>query len=150
MPKRTKNIIGRYDFADFPNFNLENVPVKIDSGAYTSTIHCKSINLNNEGDLEVIFLDKKHSSFTGEKHVFKLFETRKVRSSSGESQKRFTIKGNITLFGKTYKTSFTLSSRSKMKYPVLIGRRLLNKRFLIDTSLLNMSLKQKKTNLETN
>jgi hypothetical protein len=107
------------------------------------------IALNDEGELEVIFLDKKHSAFTGEKHFFRDFETRKIRSSSGESQRRYTIKGNITLFGKTYKTSFTLSSRSKMKYPVLLGRRLLNKRFLIDTSLTNTSYKNKYNKVET-
>lgn len=143
MPKRTKNIIGRDDHADFPAFALQNVPVKIDSGAYTSTIHCQLISLNESGELEVIFLDKKHAAYTGEKHIFPNFETRKIRSSSGESQRRFTIKGNITLFGRTYKTSFTLSSRTKMKYPVLLGRRLLNKRFLIDTSLSNASYNQK-------
>jgi hypothetical protein len=143
MPKLTKNIIGRDDYADFPAFALENVPVKIDSGAYTSTIHCERITLNEEGELEVVFLDKKHRSYTGEKHIFSKFEMRKVRSSSGNSQRRYTIKGSITLFGKTYKTSFTLSTRTKMKYPVLLGRRLLNKRFLIDTSLSNTSYNSK-------
>ncbi len=143
MNKRSKNIIGRDDHADFPAFNLENVPVKIDSGAYTCTIHCKSIQLNENDELEVVFLDKKYASYTGEKRIFTLFETRKVRSSSGELQRRYTVKGTIRLFGKSYKTTFTLSSRTKMRYPVLLGRRLLNKRFLIDTSLSDVSFKLK-------
>jgi hypothetical protein len=34
-----------------------------------------------------------------------------------------------------------LSRRTKMRYPVLLGRKLLNKRFLIDTSLADQSWK---------
>lgn len=132
---KNKKIIGRDSYADFPGFGLAKVPVKVDSGAYTSTIHCSKIKLLEENKLEVVFLDKKSAAFTGEKVVFDEFETRKIRSSSGESQKRFTVKGTITLQGKTYKTRFTLSKRDKMKYPVLLGRRLLNKRFLIDPSI---------------
>jgi hypothetical protein len=146
MAKRSKNIIGRDDHADFPTFNLENVPVKIDSGAYTCTIHCQSIRIKDNDELEVIFLDKNYPAYTGEKITFASYETRKVRSSSGELQKRYTIKGSIRLFGRVYKTSFTLSSRTKMRYPVLLGRRLLNKRFLIDTSLSGVSFKQKMNN----
>ena len=132
---KDKKIIGRDSYADFPAFGLENVPVKVDSGAYTSTIHCASIELNKDNVLEVVFLDKKSAAYTGEKLTFESFETRKIRSSSGQAQIRYTVKGTITLKGKTYKTLFTLSKRDKMKYPVLLGRRLLNKRFLIDPSL---------------
>jgi hypothetical protein len=136
--KKDKNIIGRTDIADFPKFGLNSVPVKIDSGAYTSTIHCCSIR-QLEGSIEVIFMDKVRSSFTGERIVFSDYSVKKVRSSSGQSQLRYKVKGDIVLFGKKYNTEFTLSMRSKMRYPVLLGRKLLSKRFLIDTALKNQS-----------
>jgi hypothetical protein len=137
-PVKNKFIIGRTDIADFPKFGLSNVPVKIDSGAYTSTIHCCSITETNNV-LEVVFLDKSKASYTGEVIHFREFSVKKVRSSSGQSQMRYIVKGNIELFGKKYNTEFTLSMRSKMRYPVLLGRKLLNKRFLIDTSISNQS-----------
>ena len=145
--KREKHIIGKDDIADFPSFNLNGVRVKVDSGAYTSTIHCKSVKLNNE-QLEVVFLGKKEPGYTGEKQIFNVFSVKKVRSSSGQLQERYTIKGNIVLFGKKYNTEFTLSSRTKMRYPVLLGRKLLNKRFLIDTSLSNQSWEHKNKQAE--
>lgn len=145
-PLKNKHIIGRSDIADFPKFGLVNVPVKIDSGAYTSTIHCCLITEKNK-HLEVVFLDKSKSSYTGEVVVFNEYAVKKVRSSTGQSQMRYIVKGNIELFGKKYNTEFTLSMRSKMRYPVLLGRKLLNKRFLIDTSISNQSytLKRKIT-----
>jgi len=136
--KKQQLIIGRKDRADLPRFGLAGVQVKIDSGAYTSTIHCTKVE-EADGRLEVVFLDKKDESFTGEKVVFEEFTVKKVRSSSGQSQFRYKVKGNIMLFGKKYNTEFTLSRRTKMRYPVLLGRKLLNKRFLIDTSLADQS-----------
>lgn len=134
MTKKTKPIIGRDDIIDFPLFELINVPIKIDSGAYTSTIHCSKIEVKS-GVLNVVFLSKKHEAYTGKTYTFTDFDIKKVKSSNGEVQDRFTVKGDLLIFGKKIKSEFTLSKRSNMKYPVLIGRKVLNKRFLIDTSL---------------
>lgn len=141
-------VIGRKDKADLPDFKIENVLVKVDSGAYSSSIDCESVNLitiNEEECLEVVFLNKNRSEYTGEKFIFKKFKCKRVKSSSGHTQNRFFISGNIVLFGKAYSTVFSLSNRSKMKTPLLIGRKLINKNFLIDTSKVNFSynLKEK-------
>ena len=37
-------------------------------------------------------------------------------------------------FGKKYKTVISLTDRSDMKYPMLIGRKFLSERFLVDVS----------------
>jgi len=54
-------IIGRKDRADFPMFDMFNVPVKIDSGAYTSSIHCSSVCEIKKNENESFF----GSSFFG-------------------------------------------------------------------------------------
>ena len=36
--------IGRIDRADFPELKLRNLHLKVDTGAFTSTIHCHEIN----------------------------------------------------------------------------------------------------------
>lgn len=145
LNKKSKKIIGKSDIADFPIFKLEGIKVKIDSGAYTSTIHCSLIEETKEG-LHVIFLDKKEKGYTGESIYFKEYQHKTVRSSNGEMQERYVVKGNIMLFGKKYKTEFTLSKRNLMRYPVLLGRKLLSNRFMIDTTLSNCSFNYKKEN----
>ena len=76
---------------------------------------------------------------TDELFLFKDFKCKKVKSSTGHSQVRYIIPGRIVLFGKEYLTVFSLSKRSAMKTPVLIGRKLLNKNFIIDTRKVNLS-----------
>lgn len=142
---KNKHTIGRDDIADFPSFGLSGVPVKTDSGAYTSTIHCSRIEEDTDG-LTVVFLDKKEKGYSGEAILFKKYERKKVRSSSGEQQERYIIHGTIELFGKKYNTEFTLSSRNLMRYPVLLGRKLLSGKFIIDTSLSNLSYELKNKN----
>ena len=60
-------IIGRKDRADFPMFEMFNVHVKIDSGAYSSSRHCSSVSeikMNeNESILVVVFLDESYAGF---------------------------------------------------------------------------------------
>lgn len=142
MAIKNKKIIGKTDIADLPSFHLHNVKVKVDSGAYTSTIHCSKITLTPEG-LAVVFLDETEGGYTGNEVLFKEFRQRKVRSSNGTLEERFSIKGDILLFGEKYLTEFTLSKRNLMRYPILLGRKLLSNQFLIDTAKINLSYKQK-------
>ena len=66
-----------------------------------------------------------------------------VRSSNGIIQKRYQVQSNIKLFGKTYKISLSLSDRQEMRFPVLIGRKFLTKKFIVDTEKIDVSYNQK-------
>lgn len=143
---RQKLLIGRKDKADFPEFKLENLEVKIDSGAYTSSIHCHLIEEQIKNGVSVIcfqLLDPRHPGFHGKKFESSRFKTKRVKSSNGQKEERYIIKTEIILFGKTYSVELSLAERGSMKTPVLLGRKLLNKNFLIDTSRKNLSYKQK-------
>lgn len=140
--KIEKRIIGRKDIVSFPAFGLIDVPVKIDSGAYSSSMHCSLIELKETQTgsvLEVIFLDPKTIGYTGEKMTFNVYHRKLVKSSIGVAQERFFIKGTILLFGESIETLFSLTQRTGLRNPVLLGRRLLNKRFLIDSSKTNLA-----------
>ena len=134
----SKKIIGRIDKAEFPKLNLEEIAIKIDTGAYTSSIHCEDIYEEN-GELHCKFLDKEHPNYNHKSFIFKEYNTIKVRSSNGIAQKRYEIKSTIKIFGKTYKISLSLSDRKEMKYPVLIGRKFLNNKFIVDPQLKDLS-----------
>lgn len=141
---KTKIIIGRSDKVDLPDLNIENGQAKIDTGAYTSALHCKKIQLQDG------LLSFSIPIYSSVKTIVKKFETRefyqkKVRSSNGEFQFRFVIKTHIVIFKKKYLAEFSLSDRSQMKNPILIGRKLLKKRFIVDVSLENLSFDSKKS-----
>lgn len=135
-----KKTIGRRDLASFPELGLTDVPIKIDTGAYTSSIHCTNFKVDN-GVLYADFFDENQPKSKPKTVSFTNFSTKKVKSSNGIVQNRFEIKSSIKLFGKVYKITLTLADRKKMKNPVLIGRKFLNKKFVVDTDFENLSYK---------
>jgi hypothetical protein len=142
MKKRSKRrlpeklVIGRTDIIDFPELGLTNVRAKVDTGAYTSAIHCYNISIM-QGNI-TFFLpahrSEKHQKFTTER-----FELKAIKNSFGQTEMRYVIKTKVILFGKAFKTEFSLADREQMRYPVLLGRKLLRNRFLVDVSLENIS-----------
>ncbi|MCX7546410.1 RimK/LysX family protein [Xanthomarina sp. F1114] len=136
-----KQVIGRVEKIDFPSLNLFNIDAKIDTGAYTSAIHCSEIIVDGE-KLKCTFYSKGHPNFSGKQVVFDSYSTTNVKSSNGFKENRFKIKSEVIFFGKTYKINLTLSTRDDMKFPVLIGRQFLSKKFLVNVDLQNVSYKK--------
>lgn len=136
-------ILGRYDRVDLPDLGLFNIHAKIDTGAYTSSLHCKNAQVV-DGKLEFILLDQEHPEFTGMRFVFENFEKRDIKNSFGEVEKRFVIVTSITIFEEVITTEFSLSNRGSLKFPVLLGRKILRNRYLIDVKRKNVSFKEKR------
>ena len=65
--------------------------------------------------------------------------------ATGAREERYEVKLKVKLGPKVFHARFTLADRSKKIYPILLGRKLLNHRFLVDsseTSLDRISLKK--------
>lgn len=69
-------------------------------------------------------------------------EIRHVKSSNGTIQERIFIKTTLKLFNQQYETELSLTDRASMKYPMLIGRKFLEERFIVDVSLTYQSTKK--------
>jgi len=147
---RVKRLIGRIDTVDLPEFGIKDIKAKIDTGAYTSAIHCSKIKTSNEDGVEYVTFHIPNSHIKGtSKKRFKTsdFKQKNIKSSSGHIETRFVIKTRIILFNKSINTEFSLTDRSKMKYPILLGRKLLSKRFIVDVTSNNLSYKSRKQKL---
>ncbi|UOQ74228.1 ATP-dependent zinc protease family protein [Hymenobacter cellulosilyticus] len=143
VPKR---VVGRRELVDFPQFDIQGVEAKVDTGAYTGAIHCSNIHVEQLPDgrqiLRVQLLDDSHPNFNGRAMYFANFGLRDIKSSNGDVQERYVIQTVIRLFNEDYVTEFSLSDRSDMRYPVLIGRLLLRRgRFVVDVARRNLSAK---------
>ncbi len=136
-------IIGRKERANFPELNLRNVKVKVDSGAYTSSIHCSSILTGENNKVSCVFLEPGEKGYTGEVCTFDVVKEVVVKSSNGTGEQRCMIRTTIELLGEEYPIYLTLTNRNDMRYPVLLGRRFLSGKFLIDVSLKSRSKKGK-------
>ena len=119
---------------------------KVDTGAYTSAIHCTDIHIETRPGqrprLVVNLLDPGHEGADGRPLAFENFALRDIRSSNGEVQERYVIRAVVQLYGEALEAEFSLSDRSDMKYPVLLGRSLLREgRFIVDVARRNLSYK---------
>ena len=143
---REKKIIGRKDIADFPDLNLKNINIKVDTGAYTSAIHCRQIEVEQvEGKniLHYTLLDPTHKQYDNKTFSTESFKEKRVKNSFGGSEKRFVIVTTIRIFKKRYKIELSLSERGEMRFPVLIGRKFLMGKFIVNPSEYDISHKQK-------
>lgn len=132
-----RKTIGRSDKVDFPEFELQYINVKIDSGAYTSAIHCCKIEKVSEDKLEVIFLDEEDPNYTGKVFLFREFIKKQVRSSNGIGEERFIIKTKIRIGKKVYDINLSLTFRGDMRFPVLLGRKFLSDNHFVVNPRLN-------------
>ena len=130
-------LIGRREFVDFPELNLYFVEAKIDTGAYTSAIHCTDIEIKTINKKTVLcfrLLDASHPESEKHVHQFDEFFQKKIKNSFGEMEERYIIKTLVKIGHKNIRTTLSLSDRENMRYPVLIGRRLLKGKFMVDVN----------------
>jgi len=143
-----KVIIGRSEELSFVDLDAQNVPAKTDTGAYRSAVHAKNIQLDPAtGELSFELLGGHPVCKSWSRTITtKQFSTAIIENSFGHRQERYEVKLKVKLGPKVFVAGFTLADRSKKIYPILLGRKLLNNRFLVDSaksSLNRVELKQK-------
>lgn len=137
-----RKVIGRRAHAKLSELNVVSVIAKIDTGAYSSTLHAEDIKVikdaNGSDILQfVIAPSEQLQTKNNENIIIKTndFFVQRVRSSNGQVQERYSIRTKISLDGIRFPATLTLSDRSEMGYPLLIGRRLLRSRFIVNVEL---------------
>jgi hypothetical protein len=133
LPKKT--IIGRAEKIYLLDFDNLEVPAKVDTGADRSSIWASSIN-EQDGNLTFTLFDKESPYYSGKILTIKKGEYRitVVSNSFGHTEERYVVRLRIRVHGRKIKSSFTLANRSTKTYPILLGRRLLQNKFLVDVS----------------
>lgn len=115
--------------------DVKGVKAKIDTGADLSSIWCGEIN-KVKNKLECVFFAPGSAYYTGKKIVFNKTEYKRsqIFNSFGTGEKRYKVKMPVVINGRRIRTTFTLADRSKKEHPVLLGRKLLAKKFLVDVA----------------
>lgn len=136
--KQTGTVLGAFEEVSFPLFGDHTVVAKIDTGAYSGALHCSFVE---EKDQRIKFRPFDIDiEITCDEFLVKY-----VKSSNGKREKRYFIETDVVIAGKQYPVLLSLSDRSEMKWPVLIGRRFLKLNgFLIDPAKDNGYVKEDK------
>lgn len=129
-----KKIVGKKELISIIDLELYDLDAKVDTGADSNALHCDHVYVDDDNFVHFTLLDEVHEAYHGRKMKMPLYKIKKVKSSNGELQIRPSIKVSVEFFGKKYKTVISLTNRADMKYPMLIGRRFLSGKFLVDVS----------------
>lgn len=138
MQENDKKItIGRVEKIDLPNLSLFNLDAKIDTGAYTSSLHCHHIEpfvRDGKDWVKFYVLDPDHPEYEEVHYESPVYKMKTVKSSNAQVEERVVIKqkSHFSRFQRTIELSLT--NRKKMKFPVLIGRKFLSGHFVVDVS----------------
>jgi len=137
-----KKIVGKKEVISIIDLELFHIDAKVDTGADSNALHCDNIDINEEDNtVSFTLLNEIHESYNGKRVTFPLHRIKKVKSSNGQLQLRPSIKVSVEFFGKRYKSIISLTNRADMKFPMLIGRRFLSGRFLVDVEAEYLSKK---------
>lgn len=124
-------IIGRAESVNLTVIKIMKVPARIDTGAKTSSIWASNIT-EDHGVLSFQLFGKESTFYTGETITTKRYKLKAIASSNGQVQQRYIIKLTVEICGIEINASFSLADRSTLVYPMLIGRKLLSGKFLVD------------------
>ena len=132
--KRDLTVVGWRELVSLPELGLTRVPAKIDTGARTSSLHGTVIEqFERDGQQYVRF-----AVDFPQQHVRQVCEAvhvdwRGITSSNGKTQRRLIIKTPIVIGGRRFRVEISLADRSDMKFPMLIGRSTLRRKFVVDS-----------------
>ena len=132
-PRRHKPLphIGWREWVRLPELDDGLVKAKIDTGARTSALHALDQKPFVRNDHRWIRFRLHPSS--EQWCEAPLLERRRVRNSGGHEEERHVIRTRVALDDDAWTIEITLTNRSTMGFPMLLGRLAIRNRFLVDT-----------------
>ncbi len=127
-------VVGWRELVHLPELGLHGMAAKIDTGARTSSIHGEVLEeFERDGEKYVRFavdFEQQHVRQVCEAvHV----DIRGITSSNGKTQRRYVIKTPLRIGDLEFRAEISLADRRDMKFPMLIGRSSLRRRFVVDS-----------------
>lgn len=126
------DVIGSTEFVDVAD--IKHIPAKIDTGADSSSIWASHIRVTKDGILHFHLFGEGSPFYTDKAFQRKDYKVAVIRNASGHEQIRYRTHISTTIKGRKIKVLFNLSDRSNNNFPILIGRRTISGKFLVDVS----------------
>jgi hypothetical protein len=133
-PKTTKDtpsLIGWRERVKLPELGIGTIIAKVDTGARTAALHAEDIRIEGHGHHRKVHFRVPVNGrnyhcvlpFKGEK---------RVKSTSGHRQTRPVIETNILIGSVRIHAEITLTDRTDMGVPMLLGRATVRDHFVVD------------------
>jgi hypothetical protein len=127
--------IGWREWVALPDLGLPAIKAKIDTGARTSALHAFLIEPYQEAGIEMLrFLIhpiQRNQEFQVECHC-PVYDVREVTDSGGHREMRYVIQSNVTIGNRNWPIELTLTNRDTMSFRMLLGRKAMEERFVVN------------------
>ncbi|MEE3042914.1 MAG: RimK/LysX family protein [Candidatus Latescibacterota bacterium] len=136
--------VGWREWVSLPDIDIDidRIKGKIDAGARTSALHAVDLQYFDEGVLRTRFrvYPVQRDSTSHLTCDAEVIDERSVKISSGVAEVRPVIRTNLCLGASCWSVDLTLTDRASMGFRLLLGRRALQRRVLVDPSRSFLSL----------
>lgn len=117
------------------------VAAKVDTGADYSSIWATDV-VEHDGKLSFSLFGPGSKHYTGETVTTEEYGVTVVKNSFGETEERYKVRLPVSIGHRRIKVEFRLAERSRNRYPILIGKRTLLKKFVVDVSVKRSQVRQ--------
>lgn len=150
MPDKNQLLtLGWREWVALPDLGLPAIKVKVDSGARTSALHAFYTEKYQLDSVDMVkFLIhpiQKNYDFHVVCHA-PIIDFREVSDSGGHKEMRYVIETSIVIGTVSWPIELNLTNRDTMRFRMLLGRRAIEARAVIDpgVSYLNGKLRARK------
>lgn len=127
--------IGWREWVQMPELGVEEIKAKVDTGADNSSLHAFNIERFDDDGVAMVRFEvhpkqrKKRPSISC---VAEVVGEKKVKNPGGRSEMRPVIKTTLVIAGEKLEAKVNLTTRDEMTFRMLLGRRTIRKKFLVD------------------
>jgi len=133
--KREKRVVGWKEHAALPDLKVKDVIAKMDTGANLASIDASEIKYSTKGGVKHVNFKIMKRNNTVRKTSAPLAGFKRIKSSNGDVERRPYIKTTLLVDGISKKIELTLTDRGPMDYTMLIGRKALGRRWVVNPSV---------------
>ncbi len=132
--KHDKHVVGWTEYVDLPEWGIEGIKAKTDTGARTSALHVDNIRKLKSGRIKFDVAIGRKKPFRYKTVTAKVLKRSKVRSSNGLYAERYFVAPLIKIGPFEKRIELSLTSRDDMLFRMLLGRKALEGDLLVDVS----------------
>lgn len=138
--------LGWREWLALPDLGLPAIKAKVDTGAKTSALHAFYSEAYEEGGIQMVKFGIHPIQRKLDLEIVchaPIKDYRQISDSGGHKEMRYVIESNIVIGGYQWPIDLTLTNRDTMRFRMLLGRRAMEQRVIVEpgSSYLNGKLK---------
>jgi hypothetical protein len=126
--------VGWREWVGLPDLGIPTIAAKIDTGARSSSIDVRNIEVLDDGDGQRVRFEVRLGRNRKVTAEAPLVDIRTVRNPGrgGREEQRHVIRTDLSLAGSRWPIEVNLARRTRMTYRMLLGREALVDRVMVD------------------